>query len=323
MDSRERVLTSLKLGKPDRVPFMEWFYNIEIGEGILGKKEYDKGEIAEALCMDGIGVNLMPTFYAHREYSESGQKYETGGMIKTPEDLKMVQLADPKDASIYDPIKRTLEKYGSKFAMFVGTSIGIDGMFRGLGYEGFAYAMADYPELVDNLLEIYTDWACEVAIQVQKLGIDILWYADDIAFNTSLMVSPDFFLEKLKPRMKRVLDLVKIPKIYHSDGCLMPVMEDIIELGFNGLHPLDPGGMDIELVKQMYGSRICLIGNIDLRYTLVNGTVEEVKAEVKDRIEKIGYNGGYILASASSLTPYCKTENILAMRDALLEYGHI
>ena len=81
-------------------------------------------------------------------------------------------------------------------------------------------------------------------------------------------------------------------------------------------------GEDIEQVKKEYGSRVCLIGNIDLSYTLVNGTIEEVKNEVRSRIEKIGYNGGYILSSANSITSYCKTENILAMRDALLEYGH-
>jgi uroporphyrinogen decarboxylase len=123
--------------------------------------------------------------------------------------------------------------------------------------------------------------------------------------------------------MKKVVDNIKIPKLFHCDGTVEPVIEDLIELGFNGLHPVDPTAMDIEKVKERWGNKICLVGNIDLSYTLVRGTPEEVEEEVKNRIEKIGYNGGYILSSANSITSYCPTENILAMRDALLKYGAI
>jgi len=64
------------------------------------------------------------------------------------------------------------------------------------------------------------------------------------------------------------------------------------------------------------------MGNIDLRYTLTRGTPEETEAETKERIEKIGKGGGYILASANSLTRYCRPENVLAMNKALLKYGN-
>jgi uroporphyrinogen decarboxylase len=79
--------------------------------------------------------------------------------------------------------------------------------------------------------------------------------------------------------------------------------------------------MDIAEVKKRYGGRICLMGNIDLHYTLTRGTPEETEAEVKRRIEEVGPGGGYILASANSLTAYCKPENVLAMNRALLKYG--
>jgi uroporphyrinogen-III decarboxylase len=90
----------------------------------------------------------------------------------------------------------------------------------------------------------------------------------------------------------------------------------------NGIANLEPNAMDIAEVKKRYGRRVCLMGNIDLHYTLTQGTPEETEKEVRRRIEDAGPGGGYILASANSLTAYCKPENILAMHQALLKYGN-
>jgi uroporphyrinogen-III decarboxylase len=87
------------------------------------------------------------------------------------------------------------------------------------------------------------------------------------------------------------------------------------------LNPIEPGAMDIESVKSEYGHRICLMGNIDLGYTLTRGTPEETIQEVRRRIEVVGRGGGYILASANSIPDYCLAANVLAMRDALRLYG--
>ena len=76
----------------------------------------------------------------------------------------------------------------------------------------------------------------------------------------------------------------------------------------------------IDYVKQKYGAQVCLIGNIDLDYTLTLGTEEEVEREVRDRIEKVGRGGGYIISSANSITNYCKLENIRAMARTVEKY---
>ncbi len=79
--------------------------------------------------------------------------------------------------------------------------------------------------------------------------------------------------------------------------------------------------MDIEAMKRDYGQHVCLIGNIDLHYTLTLGTPEEVDAEVKRRIEVVGKGGGYMISSANSITSYCKVENVRAMIAAIRRYG--
>jgi uroporphyrinogen decarboxylase len=79
--------------------------------------------------------------------------------------------------------------------------------------------------------------------------------------------------------------------------------------------------MDIEKFKIEYGDRICIWGNIDLVYTLSQGSTPEVDAEVKQRIKKLAPGGGYILSSANSITDFCKPENVWAMVNARNKYG--
>jgi 5-methyltetrahydrofolate--homocysteine methyltransferase len=98
-------------------------------------------------------------------------------------------------------------------------------------------------------------------------------------------------------------------------------LEDLLSLGMTGLANIEPGPMDIEALKRDYGHRICLVGNIDLHHTLTRGTPEETMKEVRRRIAACGPGGGYILASANSLPPYVKPENVRAMGDALLRFG--
>ena len=68
--------------------------------------------------------------------------------------------------------------------------------------------------------------------------------------------------------------------------------------------------------------RVCLMVNIDLHYTLPRGTPEETRLEVQKRIQNVGPDGGYILASANGITAYCKPENVRAMAQALTDYGN-
>jgi uroporphyrinogen decarboxylase len=79
--------------------------------------------------------------------------------------------------------------------------------------------------------------------------------------------------------------------------------------------------MDLKVAKKKWGDRICLWGNIDLVQTLPYGTVEEVEAEVRQRIQDAGPGGGYICATANSVTGWCKIENIFAMTAAVKKYG--
>ena len=123
------------------------------------------------------------------------------------------------------------------------------------------------------------------------------------------------------PKMKMVADTIKIPWAFHSDGDLTIVMEDLLSLGMNAVNPFEPPCMNLKVAKEKWGNRVCLWGNIDLIHTLPYGTVGEVETEVKQRIKEAGQGGGYICATANSITDFCKIENIFAMTDAVKKYG--
>ena len=112
-----------------------------------------------------------------------------------------------------------------------------------------------------------------------------------------------------------------MPYLFHSDGDLRPILEDLIGCGFNALQPIEPKAMDIVELKRDYGGRLCLAGNIDLGFTLTLGTPDDVRAEVRERIQAVGPQGGYCVGSSNSVTNYVPLPNFGAMLEATFKYG--
>jgi uroporphyrinogen decarboxylase len=190
-----------------------------------------------------------------------------------------------------------------------------------MGIIEFAYNLYDHPEFVKEVHRRFSEWSAKVVEHLNQMDFDFYWVNDDLADTKSPWMNREVYQEFFLPYQKIVADSIKKPWVYHSDGNLFPILDDLLTLGMNGLHPIQPAAMDIKRVKSEYGSRICILGNIDLDYTLTLGTPEEVDREVRERIAMAGPRGGYIITSANSLTDYCKTENVWAMAKAVQKYG--
>ena len=104
----------------------------------------------------------------------------------------------------------------------------------------------------------------------------------------------------------------------HSDGGIRPLIPDLIEAGIDILNPIQPqaAGMNPAQLKRDFGERLCFHGAIDTQRTLPFGSVDEVKAEVRERIETLGKGGGYILAPVHTIEPDVPIENVLAIYDS-------
>ncbi|MCX6030862.1 MAG: hypothetical protein NT169_16400 [Chloroflexi bacterium] len=293
MDSRERVLAALRREQPDRVPFVEGGIDLPMQRALMGRDQFLPEELNEVMGRDNLGVTLRPPIFG--EYEERGEiNYVARPGIRSRADLEQVVFPDPDDPSLYAEGEQLIRRNRGKYAVAANMRLGASPVLLSLGLEGFSYALADDPGLIDTLLGRYADWTIAVVRHLRDLGVDFVWTFDDMAYKTGPMFSPKVLRNVFMPHLRRVAQAIKgegFPWVFHSDGNLMSLLDDLLTLGFDGLHPLEPGPMDIERVKRLYGDRLCLIGNIDLHYTLTRGTPEEVEAEVKQRIETIGRGG--------------------------------
>jgi uroporphyrinogen decarboxylase len=340
MNSRERVLTALRREAPDRVPYCELGVDRVLAAQLLGDavrcawpdpgsqaanleaNTYTVDEakaIAEALHMDNISYVLRAPIYAQKRAGVDGRLFYGAGMIESEADLSLLELTDPYDDALYEGAAAFAQAKGPYAACLV-TRIGIFPTMLSLGLERFSIALYENRSLVETVLDRYTDWTAVVAERVCKLGFDVYISTDDMAFKSAPYFSPRIFRELVLPRYRRVRPQITLPWVVHSDGNLMLFLDDLVDLGIAGLHPLEKGAMDIRAVKRDYGDRICLLGNVDLNL-LGMATPDEVEREVRELIRDVGPGGGYILTSGNSLAGYLRPENVVALAEAAQRYG--
>jgi uroporphyrinogen decarboxylase len=152
------------------------------------------------------------------------------------------------------------------------------------------------------------------------MGFDVFASTDDMAFNTAPFFSPAVFRDLVLPRYRRVAEKIPLPWIIHSDGNILPFVDDLLSVGVIGLHPNEKGAVDIREVKRTYGKRACVLGNVDLNLLGMGGP-EAVEAEVRGLLRDLGPGGGYIVTSGNSLAGYLIPENVMTLSRAVHTYG--
>ena len=205
-------------------------------------------------------------------------------------------------------------------------AIGLQGM------EGFLKNMAKHRDFAKDLLHQITALCKDLMITfLDEIGdnIDIIKIGDDLGTQHSLMISPKMYREIIKPLHADLIQTIKARTdakiLFHTDGDVFPLMDDLIEIGIDILNPIQTSAgkmANLAELKERYGKQLVLCGAIDTHQVLPMGTPEEVRQEVKRVIEALGPGGGYLLSSVHTITDEVPPENILAMVDAAVEFGH-
>ena len=180
------------------------------------------------------------------------------------------------------------------------------------------------PELVHRLADITTEYDMAAINMAQRLGIDVIAMPGDLAGEESTIISPEHYREYIKPYHRKLVEhahKLGLKIVKHSDGNIWSILDDFIEVGFDGIHPIQPQCMDIGEVKKYLEGKVCILGNIDCRNLLPFGTEEEVEKTVKETIEIAAPGGGYIISSSNSIHPKVKPENYIAMIKSVHKYG--
>jgi uroporphyrinogen decarboxylase len=198
---------------------------------------------------------------------------------------------------------------------------------------GFAEWLEDLvlnPGLADALMEYSLMVSAGMAeFVLEEVGeyVDVVVFLDDLGFQDRCYVRPELYRERIKPYHRRLVEAIKSKTgakvLLHSDGSVYSIIADLIDIGVDALNPVQvsAAGMDSRRLKEEFGADMSFWGGIDTHQVLPFGSPEDVRNEVKTRIQDMGPGGGYVLASVHNIQAEVPPENIVAMFDSALEYG--
>lgn len=169
----------------------------------------------------------------------------------------------------------------------------------------FSYRLVDEPEKVKQEARDMVTRALERADRFRKQGgLDGFALCADYCLNTGPFLSPAQFGEFVTPYLAELIRGYRDMGFYvikHTDGNIMPIIDQLVEANPHALHSLDPqAGVDIAEVKRLYGDKICLIGNVNCGL-LDTGTDEECVASARYALKHGMPNGGYIFSTSNCI----------------------
>jgi uroporphyrinogen decarboxylase len=336
LTSAERIMRVLRREEPDRVPHFEWLVDRKVREVLRpGCKTYNEFAVRmghDAVLADpnfkkeqiGPGLKRSEWGYVTQDTPEE-HGIEVESPIKTMEDFERYAPPDPHAPGRYVSIEDTIREFGGKKAVIVHLNDVFSLPRYLIGMEDLLMSIITAPDLVRAVVELAVDINLEMAKEVAARGVEIVYTGDDYAGNRGPFMSPQHFRELFYPGLQRVMGGFKelgLHVIKHTDGNLWPIMDMIIDSGIDCLDPIDPqGGMDLAEVKEKYGDRIALKGNVDCSNLMTFGTPDEVVAATKEALRNGAPGGGFILSSSNSIHSAVKPENYQALLDTLEQHG--
>ncbi|HIC88959.1 MAG TPA: hypothetical protein EYP04_06115 [Anaerolineae bacterium] len=182
--------------------------------------------------------------------------------------------------------------------------------------------------LFDKLLELKLAY-WETALAELADVVDVVTYADDYGTQESQLISPDMFRKQLKPRVRQIFDLQAelaphARRFFHSDGNVRPLIPDFIEIGVQILNPIHIRAKDMApaALKRDFGRELVFWGGgVDTQDVLPHSSPQAVKDDVRRNIEALAPGGGYVFNTIHNIQADVPPENIIAMWEALQEYG--
>jgi uroporphyrinogen decarboxylase len=348
MKRKERFLAALDHKPVDRVPMFDFLFQKPMYRALIGREPdsynaRDAIECALALDMDGVwlpfgGFNgYQPKYVSNDvyvdEWGTTYQKSSSSWPIDAPVDYPIKSKVDLLNYKLPDP---TLPGRDTELRIGMGMpndDLAITGGITGplttawllMGYEALSFAMYDDPELVKGIFQLTLDFYKEAARLSVEAGVDGMWVSEDYGESTRPFFRLNQFRKYVLPYFAELVDYVDglgVPVLLHSCGCINDYLPDLAQTKIKSVHPLQrTAGMDLRVVKEKYGQRFCIIGNIDSSRTLPYGTPEDVAAEVREAIEIAAPGNGYVLASDHSLHDGIPIENILTMFKVGAESG--
>ena len=349
MTPRERVRAALSHQQPDRVPKTADFTpsSLEMVKSKIGEQEpedyfgfevrtvgfnpaqkspdfsrYLPGDLPPGTTSNEWGLTeILGEYYHFTEYV-----YPMAN-LDLPGELDAWPFPDVTPAYRFEGVPaRIASLQGEGYSVWGAVGHIFETAWYIRSMERLFHDWAFNPAFAERLLDEITDRRLYMATKYAEAGVDGISTGDDVGTQRGMMMSPDMWRRWLKPRWARVIAAAKEAKpdvmvFYHSDGDISSIIPELIEIGIDVLNPVQPECLDPARVKLEYGDRLAFWGTISIQRTMPFGTPDEVRQEVKHRVETVGKGGGLLLAPTHVLEPEVPWENIVALFEAIEEYG--
>ncbi|MCS7252790.1 MAG: uroporphyrinogen decarboxylase family protein [Armatimonadota bacterium] len=249
-------------------------------------------------------------------------------------DVERYPFPDPVDDARFNGLKeRAVKLRGEGYPVVLGGLC--PGMLEmSLWLRGFENFYCDLrlnlklaEALLDKILELKMRY-WEKALSILEGLIDVVQEGDDYAGQHGLLINPDIWRKLFKPRLKELFSAIKrkadVFVFFHSCGSIYELIPDLIEVGVDALNPVQvaAANMDTRRLKSEFGDSIIFWGGgIDTQRILPMGTAEQVREEVKMRIEHLAEGGGFVFATVHNIQADVPPQNIIAMWEAMREFG--
>jgi uroporphyrinogen decarboxylase len=325
------LYTLLRREVPSRPTLFELFMNDPLYEVLTGQKapeygslEYLKFRIAAfaAAGYDYTTTNASSMEFqnAHRAQKKSTSLNE-GFVITDEKSYESFVWPDPEkdDYSQLEKIKEFLP--GNMKLMVMGPSGVLENVTSLVGYDNLCYMLADDPDLAgeifnrvgSTLLRYY-----EHAASYESVGL--LMINDDWGFNTQTLLSPTHLRQYVIPWHKKMVQVAHdhhIPAVLHSCGNLEAVMEDIIEIGYDGKHSYQDVILPVEEAYERYHDRIAILGGIDVDF-LIRREDRDITTRCQGMLERTATRGAWAMGTGNSVPEYIPNEKYFLMIQSAL-----
>jgi len=244
-----------------------------------------------------------------------------GGTIE-PGQLLDIPLTDPNSSAAYDSLQADIEHHKGQRDRFV--YVQTPGIFECLngpfGIENHLMYLALYESELHEVYKRQAEWNRQFAMNSLDVGVDMIHVSDDWGAQTGLMFSPDLWRTLIYPYHKVVCDAVRKRQAYlslHSDGNVTQVLDGIVELGYNVLHPYQvSAGMDYGLYFEKYADRLTLMGGLDVQTTIGFGDLDRLRSDIELIIQSFA-DRGLLLCTSHFVQDHCSIEELTFAYDLI------
>lgn len=317
---------------------MKNFQIVKVDDDILDQLGVDTRGVHGFSSSDVIKERISDSEYINQfgvHYKQTSDKLYYD-MVEFPlsdmslEEYEDYVWPDPYDDRIIEGIEeraRTLYEEG-KYAI-VGDVVE-SGIFEPSwymrGFDKFLMDLVNNKEFIHRLLEDMIEFQLKrYEMFLDKVGeyLDIVFVGDDLAMTENTLMSPSTYREMVKPHQRKYFKAIKnmtdAKLMYHTDGNVIDFLDDLAEIGVDILNPIE-SVLDMEKLKREFGDKLCFWGGINNKEVLPEGESDEVKKDVKRKIDKLGPEG-YVVSAAHNIQSDVPVENVLTMFKTAIDYG--